>query len=195
MKYNAKTGKKLMRKYLSKPELKKRLEHSKAVGDLCFKVAKKIAQNNPELHLNVDLCAFLGYVHDIGYSINPKKHEVHTVGLLQKEGCSARIAKKAMHGQLVEQFGEKEGNKEQYLPDGIEGIILTFCDMSIRTGELITIRERAAEIIERVKTSPVMPDKLKKEIEKNMYKALPRFERYEKIILTLAGVKTVKEFK
>lgn len=123
-----------------------------------------------------------------------EKHEVHTIDILLKEKVNSRVARKAMHGQLVEQFGEKEGNIEQYMPMGIEGMILTYCDMSVRTGEPVTIRERAEEIIERIKAIPTMPEQLKRDIEENMYKALPRFERYERIILALAGIKSVKEF-
>ena len=80
------------------------------------------------------------------------------------------------------------------MPVGIEGMILTYCDMSVRTGEPVTMRERAAEIIERVKAIPTMPEQLKRGIEDNMYKALPRFERYEQAVLALAGVGSAKEF-
>lgn len=194
MKYNAQTGKELMRKYLGRPELTKRIEHSTAVGVFSSKVARKIAQKNPELHLDTDLCEFLGYIHDIGYSVSDEKHEVYTIDILQKEGVDPQTARKAMHGQLVEQFGEKEGNINQYMPKGIEGIILTYCDMSVGIGEPVTIKERATEIIERIKVNPTMSEQLKKDIEDNMHKALPRFERYEKTILTLAGVQSVKEF-
>ncbi|MBI2045437.1 hypothetical protein HYT23_05235 [Candidatus Pacearchaeota archaeon] len=195
MEYNAKTGKELMRKYLgNEPKLAKRLEHSVAVGDFSFKVSRRIAQKNPELSIGVGLCEFLGYCHDIGYSMADGKHEVHTIEILIKEGIDIKIARKAMHGQLAEQFGERERNVEKYLPIGIEGIILTYCDMSVRTGEPITIRERAKEIIERVRAIPTMPEQLKKDIEDNMHKALPRFERYEQIVLSLAGVKSASEF-
>jgi predicted hydrolase (HD superfamily) len=191
--YNAQTGKELMQKYLGEPKLSKRLEHSLAVGDFSSKVAGKIKQRNPELDFDADLCEFLGYSHDIGYSVKAGKHEVHTIDILQKEGVDPQIAKKAMHGQLIEQFGIKENNVEQYTPSGVEGMILTYCDMSVRSGELVTIRERAEEIVERVKSIP-MPEELKKDIEVNLHKALPRFERYEKIVLALAGVNSAKEF-
>lgn len=195
MEYNAQAGRELMQKYLgNKPRLAKRLEHSVAVGDFSSKVARRIAKRNPELNLDADLCEFLGYSHDIGYSVVDGKHEVHTVDILQKEGIEPQVARKAMHGQLVEQFGVKEGNTAQYMPAGIEGMILTYCDMSVRTGEPVTIRERVSEIIERVKAIPNMPDQLKKDIEENMYTALPRFERYEQAILTLAGVNSAKDF-
>lgn len=195
MRYDSQTGKNLMQKYLgNEPKLAKRLEHSLAVGDFSSKVARRIAQRNPELGLDADLCEFLGYSHDIGYSVADGKHEVHTVDILQREGVEFPVARKAMHGQLVEQFGIKEGKTEQYMPVGIEGMILTYCDMSVRTGEPVTIRERASEIIERVKAIPSMPDQLKRDIEENMYAALPRFERYEQAVLALAGVNSAKEF-
>ncbi len=195
MEINAQTGKLLMEKYLgNNPKLAKRLEHSVSVGDFASKVAKRIAQSNPELNLNVDLCEFLGYCHDIGYSVADGKHEVFTVDILQKEGVDPQTAKMAMHGQLAEQFGEKEGNVQRFTPVGIEGIILTYCDMSVRVGEPVTIKERATEIIERIKSIPTMPEALKKDIEDNMMKALPRFERYEWIVLVLARVGSAKEF-
>jgi len=188
-------GKQLAYKYLgTDPKLARRFEHSIAVGDLMSKVARRIAQRNPELGIDAELCEFIGYTHDIGYSVADEKHEVHTMDILKREYFDPKLARKAMHGQLVEQFGEKEGNIEQYLPSGIEGIILTYCDMSVRTGEPVTIRERAAEIIERVRAIPTMPAELKRDIEENMQKALPRFERYERIVLALAGVESVKEF-
>lgn len=194
-KYNALTGEELMRRYLGDDlRLAQRLEHSISVGDFSFKVASRIAERNPELNIDVDLCEFLGYVHDIGYSVVSEKHEVHTVGILIGERVAPRIARKAMHGQLVEQYGEKQGNAEQYMPIGIEGMILTYCDMSVKIGEPVTVRERAAEIIERIQTIPTMSEQLKRDVEENMYKALPRFERYEQIILALAGIKSVKEF-
>src|SRR3990167_4189417 len=98
--YNAQTGRELMQKYLcNESGLAKRLEHSLAVGDFSSKVARRIAQRNPELILDADLCEFLGYSHDIGYSIADGKHEIHTIDLLQMEGVEPRIARKAMHGQ------------------------------------------------------------------------------------------------
>ncbi|GEM_PF-2352848 len=195
MEYNAESGKALMQKYLGNEQrLAKRLEHSIAVGDFSSKVARQITARNPELGLNADLCEFLGYSHDIGYSKADEKHEIHTIDILRTEGVDFQTARKAMHGQLAEQFGEKEGNIERYLPSGIEGIILTYCDMSVRTGEPMPIRERAAEIIDRVKRNSEMPEQLKKDIEENMHKALPRFERYEQIVLALAGVKSAKDF-
>ncbi len=195
-KTNNQTGKELMTKYLgNNPKLAKRLEHSQGVGDFAYKIAQKVSSRNPELGLDSELIAFLGYSHDIGYSIADGKHEVHTVNLLEKEGYEHAIARKAMHGQLVEQFSENEGNVKKYLPRGIEGMILTYADMSVRTGEPVSIKERASEIIGRIKSIPTMSEQLKTEIETNMYKALPRFERYEKVVLALTGVNSVKEIK
>ena len=168
MKINGLAGRFLMEKYLGiDQKMAKRLEHSISVGQFVAKVAKKIAFNNPELNLDVDLCEFLGYCHDIGYSMVDGKHENLTIAFLCAEGIDWKIARMAMHGQLLEQFGKKEGNEELYMPRGIEGMILTYCDMSVRVGEPVSIKERALEIIERVKLIPDMPDDLKNEIEKN----------------------------
>jgi len=196
MEYDRQAGKDIMRKYLSTDRLQKRLEHTEAVADFAFKVATKIKSANPELvDFDPELIGFLGYVHDIGYSVADGKHEVHTIDILvNKENIPEGVARKAMHGQLAEQFGEKEGNVEQYLPIGLDGMVLTYADMSVRTGEPGTMQARAKEIIDRIKSIPSMPEQLKKDIEENMYKALPRFERYETNILALAGVNSAKEF-
>ena len=196
MKYNCKLGSDIMKKYLGTDDLQKRLEHSEGVAEFAFKVAQQIKGNNPELtSFEPEFVGFLGYVHDIGYSVEAEKHETHTVDLLnEREGIYAKRARMAMHGQLVEQFGEIEGNVEQYMPHGIEGMILTYADMSVRTGGPIALKDRAEEIVERVKGIPGMPDQLKLDIETNLYKALPRFEKYERIVLALAGVESVKDF-
>jgi predicted hydrolase (HD superfamily) len=196
MNYDRQYGKKLMQKYLNTDKLQKRLEHTEGVADFAFKVASKIKSANPELiNFNPEFVGFLGYVHDIGYSVADGKHEVYTIKILvEKENMPSDIALFAMHGQLAEQFGEKEGNVDQYLPNGLEGMILTYADMSVRTGEPVTLKERAKEIIDRVNARPTMPDQLKKDIKDNLYKALPRFERYEKTVLTLAGVNFAKDF-
>ena len=196
MVFDTEYGQELAKKYLGTDSLKTRLEHTNGVAEFAYKVAQKIKTENPELEdLDPEFVRFLGYVHDIGYSVDAGKHEVHTIDLLiNQEGVPAEVAKKAMHGQLVEQFGEKEGNAKQYLPVGLDGMILTYADMSVRTGGPIPIRDRAKEIIERIQGIPNMPPELKKDITNNMYKALPRFERYEKIVLSLAGVNSAEEF-
>ena len=193
MSYDRQFGKLLVEKYLGTPELLKRKQHSQGVGEFAFKVATRIRDQNPELSLDPETVGFLGYVHDIGYSIAAEKHEVHTVDLLLREGVPPRLASRTMHGQLMEQFGPKEGNITKYLPRGLHGMIVTYSDMSVRLGDPVTLRERAAEIIERMNESS-LPEHTKREIEENMYKALPRFERYERIILNLANVASAKEF-
>ena len=185
----------LMKKYLSATSFTQRLEHSRGVGDLAFKIARKIEKENPEHSLNPELVGFLGYVHDLGYFYGAEKHEVKTHEILTGvEGFPYDIARKTMHGQLAEQYGEKERNVKQYLPVGIEGMIITYADMSVRTEQPIPIKDRAKEIIERIRGIANMPDQLKQDIEENMHKALPRFERYERIILALAGVDSVNNF-
>ena len=176
-------------------KLNKRLEHTEGVAQFALKVARRVSERNPSLNLSLEFVGWLGYVHDIGYSVEDAKHEVHTIELLtEQEGVSADIARYAMHGQLAEQFGEAEGNVDQYLPLGLEGRILTYADMSVRVGEPIPMRERAKEIIDRIRGIPSMPVQLKQDIETNMYKALPRFESYESEILSLAGLTAAKDF-
>lgn len=192
---NPENGKLLIEKYLGQtPQSAKRREHSLLVGNFSAKVAQRIKKINPELNLDVNLCEFLGYCHDLGYFIDPDRHELHTIDILKQEGVSVIIAQKTMHGQLLEQFGEKENKVLEYTPVDLEGIILTYCDMSIHIGIPITIDERAQEIIERVRAIPSMPENLKNDIVVNLQKALPRFKRYEKIVLALAALNSVKEF-
>jgi len=193
--YDRQHGKELMQKYLNTDKLQKRLEHTEGVADFAFKVASRIKSANPELvNFNPEFVGFLGFVHDIGYSVADGKHEVHTINILvDKENIPQDIARFAMHGQLAEQFGQKEEDVSQYLPHGLEGMVLTYADMSVRTGEPITLRERAKEIIDRVKAIPTMPEQLKKDIEDNLYSALPRFEKYESTVFNLANVLSVGE--
>jgi HD superfamily phosphodiesterase len=194
MQLNCDNGKELMTRYLAGERLQTRLIHSIGVGDLAYKIALRVAEMNPELGLDPEFVGFFGYSHDIGYSIQDGKHEVFTVELLVNEGLPQEIARYAMHGQLAEQFGEKEGNVSQYMPVGIEGMILTYADMSFRTGEPVSMEERAKEIVTRIKGIPTMPAELKADIEANLYKALPRFQRYERTLLTMGGVNSITEF-
>jgi len=193
--YDNKFGKELAQKYLGKKEFETRLEHTRGVAEFAYLVAQKIKNNNPELiNFNPELVGFLGWTHDLGYSVDAGKHEVHSIDILiNKEGIPKNIAQKVMHGQLAEQFGTKEDNIEQYLPQGIEGMILTYADMSVRTGSPISLKERAAEIIERINKIPTMSDTLKQEIANNLNNALPRFEKYESTILKLANVSSADE--
>lgn len=190
MKYDVQSGKALMKKYLNDERLKEKLTHSNDVGEFAFKIAKKIKARNPELiNLDPELVAFLGYTHDIGFSQSYEKHEFDTIDILIKEeNVPENIAKMTAHYQMAERFGE------EYLPIGIEGMILTYADMSIRTGKPIAIEKRADDIRERMKTYDSLPNNTKNEIIDSMDKAMPRFEKYEKIILALAGIESVNDF-
>jgi len=194
--YDREFGKSLLEKYLGREQLQKRKEHSLGVAEFAFKVALQIKKRNPELtDFDPEFVGFLGYVHDIGYSTANNKHEVHTIDILTKEeGIPYNVARMVMHGQLAEQFGEKEGDAEKYLPVGLEGMILTYADMSVRTGDPTPIRHRAEEIASRIQSNPAMSAQLKQEIIDGLQKALPRFEKYERIVLALAGVRSVNDF-
>lgn len=187
-------GRYILFRYLGDVECRARYDHSIGVGDFASAVADRIKRRHPELVLEPEFIRFLGYAHDIGYKVADAKHEVHTVELLKHEGLPLSIARMAMHGQLVEQFGSKEGNVEQYLPVGLEGMILTFSDMSVRTGGIIPMEERAAEIVARIVANPAMPAELKQDIIANLHAALPRFRRYEGIVLALVGASSVTDF-
>ena len=187
-------GRELAFKYLGTDDFKDRLDHTEGVAEFAYRVAHRVKSNNPELvDFDPEFVGFLGYAHDLGYSVETKKHEVHTIEILVREGISEDVARRAMHGQLVEQFGEQEGNVDQYMPIGLDGMVLTYADMSVRKGDPVPVRERAAEIVSRVQGFKISDD-VKQDIIDNLDKALPRFERYERNILALAGVNTVGEF-
>lgn len=193
MEYNRENGIKLMEKYLSRENLWEKLKHSKAMGEFAFKVAMRIKNNSPETEIDPELASFVAYTHDIGSFIDHRKHELHTIDLLVKEGVPENIAWKTMHGTFPETYEEDHVKAEKYLPRGIEGMILSFSDMSIRFGEPMSIDERAMEIITRMKTLPIEESR-RVRIESDIKKAMPRFKRYEKVIYALAGVSSYKEF-
>jgi hypothetical protein len=124
---------------------------------------------------------FIGYVHNIGYKINREIHELHTIYLLEnKEHIPPEIAIKTRHGQLVEQYGKEE----EYYPVGLEGIILTYLDIALRDGDRIPLEERATEIEEYIQNGDYA-ENVKQDLLMYFRKALPRYQRYEKIITTL----------
>lgn len=192
MEYNPTLGLELMGKYLNTEHLQKRLEHSRSVGEFAFKVASRIGVNNPELNISPELISFLGYAHDIGYHVREMKHELHTIDILVREGVPKDIAEKTMHGQMAEQFGEKDG--KDYLPKGLEGIILVYCDASVRIGEPISIEDRLNDIEARVNANNSYPEELKNEILFYARKCQPRMKRYESIVLNLANAGSFKDF-
>jgi len=187
--YNRELGRHLAEKYLKGLEIKlfaspyPILEHAQKVGELCYDYAKKIIAKNPEFGVIMDpeLVGFLGYVANIGYRIRKEAHELHTIYLLEnKEKIPHDVAIKASHGQLVETLG----NNEEYYPVGIEGILLTYIDISVRTGPIVGIDQRAKEIETQIK-SQTISEEAKKEALLNFAKALIRYKRYEKIIKAL----------
>lgn len=196
MKYDRILGEKILNKYLSLPRYKPKFDHSQFVGEFAYKVAHKIKLENPELkQFDPELVGFLGYVHDIGVYIHPIGHERHTIGMLiNNENIPPNIAQMTIHGQLIEQHGKKDNKIEEYTPIGLEGMILTYADMSIKTKDPMSIEKRRDEIVQRVQGIKRLSDEIKKDIIDNLHIAMPRFKRYEKIILTLANVNSYKDF-
>ena len=193
-KYDREFGRSLMEKYLGEEKQKRKYEHSKQMGEFTYKVALRIKERNPELNIGPEFVGFLGYVHDIGFFRDAKMHELHTIDLLiDEEYVPLRLAQKAMHGQLIEQYGEKDGRTKEYTPKGVEGMILTYADMTINTGPM-AIDDRAAEIIGKVKGSDFLSEELRQDIVNGMHKALPRFHRYEQVVLALAGAESFADF-
>lgn len=184
--YDAETGIRIMEKYLGNNiDLTTRLNHSRSVGDFSLKVARKIGERNPELGLDVQLCGFLGYVHDIGYSKDPRTHERVTIKMLKEDGVDTQTANKTMHG-----FEEEE----DYLPRGIEGIILNYCDMSVMDGKKVELRERFDDSKRRMQSNESLEPRDREIISAKIEHAFPRFQRYERIVLTLAEVASVNDF-
>ncbi len=173
------SGIRLVGKYLK--GWKRKTEHSIGVADFAYRVARRV-------DVDPDLMAFLGYVHDIGYSRNFKDHENATIDMLTEEGYPPEIALMTMHGQLYEHTGD-----EKYLPKGIEGMILTYADMSVFTSPM-SLDERRNDIIQRVENAQKMTDLEKEVIIHNLDLAMPRFRVYEETILALAGAESYKDF-
>jgi hypothetical protein len=191
MEYNRETGTALMNKHLVGDRFSQKIGHSIAVGELCYLTTVAIIIAHPQMDwLDPDFCGFLGTVHDIGYSIVAEKHEAKTVELLKAEGIPCGIAAYAMHGQLYEQFGDQETNPARYLPQGIEGRILVFSDMCVGRKGIMTVQERADELISALSTSS---SKREQEVAQYLKLALPRFQRYEKQILDMANKKSAQE--
>lgn len=169
-----------------------KISHCKAVGDMCYELASNILYSNPELKsdINPDICRFIGYVHDIGYSVNPNDHEIESMNILTtKYFIGDRLASKVIHGHLAEKYAIDGRLNTNYLPVGLEGIILTYCDVSVITNDddeisEISIEGRLGDIIKRVKDSD-LDELTKSEVEQSIIKAYPRFKRYENIIFDL----------
>lgn len=190
--YDRLSGRAIAVKYLSELRFKNKLLHSFGVGEFACKVTFRIIKTYPSLtHLNPELAGFLGYVHDIGVARQPLQHEIPSIEMLISEGVEHSVAKMAMHGQVEEQYGNGDG---KYLPVGIEGMILTYSDMTVHIQKPMSIEERIVDIKERVSRIKGVPDEKKKDILVNIDKAYPRYKRYEKIIFLLSGAESFRDF-
>lgn len=190
--YDRRAGMAIAVKYLSDLRFKRKLLHSFGVGEFAYRVAYKIRQNHPSLtHPDAELAGFLGYVHDIGVSRQPLQHEIPSIEMLISEGVEPSVAKMAMHGQVEEQYGNGDG---RYLPVGIEGMILTYSDMTIHIDKPMSIEERIVDIKERVSRIKGVPDEKKEDILVNIDKAYPRYKAYERIILLISGAESFRDF-
>jgi len=192
--FNRFYGIKILDKYVDKND--KKYVHSLGVANFAKRVAERIRHKNPEIkNLDSQLVEFLGLVHDIGNSVHYRMHELHTIDLLIKnEYVPENIAWMTIHGQIPEQYGRKFGNPKNFYPKGLEGMILTYADMSVNTGHPMYMEERVDDIIERANLLQNVPEEYKNGIITGINKAMPRFQRYEKIIFELAGVGSYKHF-
>jgi hypothetical protein len=183
--YNRSLGKTICDRYLSEnPQL---LAHSYKCGELCYELAMKILAKNPEFEKELDpeTMGFLGYTHNIGTLVSRDKHELHTMYLLTtKEGVPENIAIKTRHGQLVEDYDDPK-----YYPIGLEGILLTYVDVSVRPhhpdGEILPMKDRVNEMLKLMQTRESVFVKYTDEMVAKFKKAIPRYLRYERIIQSL----------
>jgi len=190
--YDRESGMALAVKYLSESRFNNKLLHSFGVGEFAYRVASRILQKHASLtHLDAELAGFLGYVHDIGVSRTPLSHEIPSIEILIEDGVEPSIAKMAMHGQVEEQYGNGDG---RYLPVGIEGMILTYSDMTIHIQSPMSIEERIVDIKKRVSNIKDITPEKKNEILENIDKAYPRYKAYERIIFLISGAESFKDF-
>lgn len=183
---NRDKGRKLAENYLLSSNLQNKFTHCVKVGDRAYQTALRIKEKNPGLtDLDPEFVGFLGYVHDIGCFVPGKwdRHELETVRILKEEGITPEIADMAMHGWLYERFDRRQ----QYLPVGLEGVILSYADMTVNMTGPVSIEERAQEIEQRLSTLH-LKSALEKEIKRSMCVALPRFKAYERFIQQLQEV-------
>jgi hypothetical protein len=191
--YDRQKGAIIRDKYLAKDG--DRRVHSQRVGDLCYKIATKILDIHPEYtFINPELAGFLGHVHDIGYSLVDYQHEIMTVHILRDwEGIPDKIARMTMHGQLYAALRGKVRDLDPYILMGWEGMILNYADMSVWTGEPISLEKRASNIISKIKGNPVLSKSRKGVICYYLGIAMRDFLRLEAIILKSAKVRSVKD--
>jgi HD superfamily phosphodiesterase len=170
-------------------EYEYKIWHSLGVGDLAYDISLGISEVFPELGLNPDFCRFLGYVHDIGYIESPEDHEILSMGVLvDKYDIDEGLVRYVMHGHLAEKYALPDGSlNPDYLPKGLEGIILTYSDLLTDADgkHLANISCR----IEAIK--PVMA-KLTQETGFNhsevFNQACKRFLKYESLILSILAM-------
>ena len=110
---------------------------------------------------------------------------------MKEEGVEPDIARRIMHGQVEEQYGNGDG---RYLPVGIEGMILTYSDMTIHIDKPISIEERIVDIKQRVSRLKDADEARKNDILVNIDKAYPRYKMYERIVFLISGVDSFKDF-
>ena len=73
MKFDRNLGRELAFKYLGTDDFKDRLDHTEGVAEFAYRVAHRVKSNNPELvDFDPEFVGFLGYAHDLGYSVETK---------------------------------------------------------------------------------------------------------------------------
>lgn len=180
--YDRILGKAICDKYLA--EMPLLLHHSQKCGELCYELAKKIIDLNPELRSELDpeLMGFLGFTHNIGTIVSRDRHEFHTMYILtKKEGIPENIAIQTRHGQLVEDYQDPH-----YYPRGIDGILLTYVDLCVRPeGNVLPLSARLQEMETLMMKRESVFRNYTEEMVQRFKAAVPRYQRYDRIIQSL----------
>ena len=201
--YNRQLGKAIAEEYFSSLLFDPLLINAAEIGQLGYELALLVQEHSPELGIKPEFVGFLGYVRDIGYIVKDTsekhlvrhKHEIRSMNyLVEQEEISRNAARYVMHGVLPELFAGKERYLEMYLPLGIEGIILTYLDLCCEKGKITPIKKRIEEMTAPAKEGKTKLSQQELEYLSALASALPRFQHYEKILLTLTKTERVEEW-
>ena len=160
----------------------KRINHSKGVADIAYRLACAIRNNNPQVSLDPQKVKIAALLHDIGRAVPEGDHVDNTVAILTKEGLGV-LGEIVMHGSRYEEALLEGIDNPFFIPQSIENKIVAYADTRFRLSP-VTVEERVEEI--RIRRSGE-PAKIRAvEMAKKRYLAM------EKELLRLAGLDIIK---
>ncbi len=123
----------------SEKDLKKVLEHSKALQKLALEVAQKIMQRNKDISIDLEFIRTACILHDIGRfkhppGTEPVKHGVAGAEILRQEGLDeryARVCERHLGGGITEEDVKEKDlpiPAADYTPKTIEERIISYAD-------------------------------------------------------------------